>query len=118
MQQGKPIAFCSRSLTETESRWAQIEKEYLAISYSLSKFHQFVFGRHVTVKSDQKPLGAIHKKDIYKVSGFRPTSFHKGIQGIIRMRYINWFYAAETIDLGMKCLVMYIRRFDWGCSVI
>jgi hypothetical protein len=54
-QDGKPLAFCSRSLTETEQRYAQIEKEMLAVHYGLSKFHQYTFGRHTRVKTDHKP---------------------------------------------------------------
>ena len=40
LQKGKPIAYASRALTETETRYAQIEKEMLAIVFSLEKFHQ------------------------------------------------------------------------------
>ncbi|XP_072398160.1 uncharacterized protein [Diabrotica undecimpunctata] len=68
LQEGRPVAFASRGLTDTETRWAQIEKEYLAICYSLNKFHQFVYGRKVIIKSDHKPLVAINKKDIWKIS--------------------------------------------------
>lgn len=32
LQQGKLVAFCSCNMIDTDSRWAQIEKEYLAIS--------------------------------------------------------------------------------------
>uniref|UniRef100_A0A1Y1JV53 RNA-directed DNA polymerase n=1 Tax=Photinus pyralis TaxID=7054 RepID=A0A1Y1JV53_PHOPY len=68
LQGGKPVAFCSRSLTETETRYAQIEKEYLAICYSLNKFHQFIYGKRITVNSDHKPLVAIQEKDINKIT--------------------------------------------------
>ena len=41
LQGGKPIAFASRSLSECERRYAQIEKEMLAVTYGLEKFHIF-----------------------------------------------------------------------------
>ncbi|KAK3703506.1 hypothetical protein QZH41_002225 [Actinostola sp. cb2023] len=64
LQHGKPIAYVSRALTETEQRYAQIEKEMLAIVFSLEKFNQYVFGRHVKIQSDHKPLEAILKKPL------------------------------------------------------
>ena len=35
LQKGKPFAYASRALTDTETRYAQIEKEMLAIVFSL-----------------------------------------------------------------------------------
>ena len=37
-QDGKPVAFASRALTDTETRYAQIEKELLAIVFSVEFF--------------------------------------------------------------------------------
>lgn len=65
LQEGRPIAFAARTLTPTESRWAQIEKEMLAIVFGCEKFHQFIYGhRQVTVESDHKPLETIFKKPL------------------------------------------------------
>ena len=41
LQGGKSIAFASRSMSESERRYAQIEKEMLAVTYGLEKFHQY-----------------------------------------------------------------------------
>jgi hypothetical protein len=62
LQDGHPIAFASRALTDAETRYAQIEKELLAILFACEKFTQFVYGRCTTVHSDHKPLEAIFKK--------------------------------------------------------
>lgn len=64
MQNGQPIAFASRGLTEPETRYAQIEKEMLAVVFALQKFDQYVCGRPVTIQSDHKPLGAISNKPL------------------------------------------------------
>ena len=40
LQNGKPIEYASRSLTNTETRYAQIEKEMLVIVLSLKRFNQ------------------------------------------------------------------------------
>ncbi|KAK3703041.1 hypothetical protein QZH41_018854 [Actinostola sp. cb2023] len=64
LQNGQPIAFASRALTDTKTRYAPIEKEMLAVVFALNKFDQYVYGRPVTVNSDHKPLEAIAKKPL------------------------------------------------------
>lgn len=51
LQEGKPLAYASRSraLSDTETRFATIEKEMLVIVFSVEKWHQQTYGRHVTV---------------------------------------------------------------------
>ncbi|KAL2080104.1 hypothetical protein ACEWY4_023897 [Coilia grayii] len=49
LQNNKPVAFASRALTETETHYAQIEKELLALVYACQKFHDYIYGRPVTV---------------------------------------------------------------------
>ena len=44
LQEGRPIAYTSRALTDTEERYAQIGKEMLAIVFSLEKFNQYTLG--------------------------------------------------------------------------
>ncbi|XP_060070555.1 uncharacterized protein K02A2.6-like [Ylistrum balloti] len=65
MQNGQPIAYASRALTDVETRYAQIEKELLAVVFGLEKFHHYVYGRFVLVQSDHKPLEMIIKKSIH-----------------------------------------------------
>lgn len=65
-QDDKPIAFASRTLTDTERNYAQIEKEMLAVTFGLEKFHHYTFGRQTTVVTDHNPLVAISKKPLYK----------------------------------------------------
>ena len=64
VQEGKPVAFASRALTPAQQKYAQIEKELLAIVYGCNKFHQYVYGRTVHVESDHKPLEAIMQKNL------------------------------------------------------
>lgn len=44
LQDSHPVAFSSRSLTDTEMRYAQIEKEMLSIVHACVKFHNYIFG--------------------------------------------------------------------------
>ena len=65
MQQGQPVAYASRALTDTGTRYAQIETELLAIVFGVTKFHHYAYGRHVTIESDHKPLEMIVQKPIH-----------------------------------------------------
>lgn len=65
LQQGKPVAYASRALTDVETQYAQIEKELLAVVFGLEKFHQYTYGRDVKVQSDHKPLEIIMKKPLH-----------------------------------------------------
>ena len=60
----KPIAYASKSLTESQKRYAQIEKELYAVVFGCEHFHQFVYGRHITIHTDHKPLVSIVKKPL------------------------------------------------------
>ena len=52
----KPIAYASRSLNTSEARYAQIDKESLAIIFGVTKFHKYLVGRKFTIHTDHKPL--------------------------------------------------------------
>lgn len=64
MQEGRPLAFASRALTPAERNYAQIEKELLAIVFAAERFHQYTYGRPVSVRSDHKPLEMIFVKPL------------------------------------------------------
>ncbi|UYV66753.1 K02A2.6-like [Cordylochernes scorpioides] len=44
------------TLSETEKRYAQIEKEALAITWACKKFKQYIQGLVITLETDHKPL--------------------------------------------------------------
>ena len=52
----KPVAYASRSLSETEQRYAQIEKEALALTWACEKFSIYFLGKRFQVETDHKPL--------------------------------------------------------------
>jgi transposase InsO family protein len=52
----KPVAFASRSLTETEKRYSQIEKEALALVWACERFSTYVIGKPIKLETDHKPL--------------------------------------------------------------
>ena len=68
MQDNKPVIYASRSLTDAEKRYSNIERELLAASWSLEKLHHYVYGKKVTIETDHKPLESIWKKSISSAS--------------------------------------------------
>ena len=65
MQNGQPVAYASRALTSAETRYAQIEKELLAVLFACQRFDAYVYGRaNVNVESDHKPLEIIMRKTL------------------------------------------------------
>ena len=55
----RPVAYASRSLTNSEQNFSQLEKEALAIVFSIKKFHQDVYGCKFILQTDHKPLTMI-----------------------------------------------------------
>lgn len=51
-----PIAFASRQLNKAERNYSVIEKELLAIVWSVKHFHVFLWGKTFRIFCDQKPI--------------------------------------------------------------
>ncbi|CAB3981992.1 retrotransposon-like family member retr-1 [Paramuricea clavata] len=95
LQDGYPVAYTSRSLTETESRYAQIEKELLAVQFSLDRFHQYVYGKEVIVESDHKPLEMIAKKSL----ALAPPRLQRLLLRIQKYNYTIVYKSAKEMAL-------------------
>lgn len=67
LQDGRPVAFASRTLTSAEKNYAQIEKEALAILFSCVRFEQYIIGKVIKLQSDHKPLQTLIKKPLLEV---------------------------------------------------
>ena len=52
----RPVAYASRSMTETERRYVQIDKEALAITWALEHWAEFLIRMKFNVETDHKPL--------------------------------------------------------------
>ena len=51
-----PVAYASNALTDAETRYAQTEKELLAVVFALERFNQYTYARTAEVETDLKPL--------------------------------------------------------------
>lgn len=62
------ISYTSKSLSPTEQRYCQTEKEALAIVWSIENFKLYLLGREFELETDHRPLTMI----------FKPTSQPSG----------------------------------------
>lgn len=59
----KPVGFFSRTLTKTERKYSQIEKEALACVVGVTRFHSYLWGHHFVLQIDHKPLLTLFNKN-------------------------------------------------------
>ena len=64
LQEGKPIAFASKTLTEMEQRYANIERELLAVVWGAERLRTYLYGCKFQVESNHKPLEMICRKNL------------------------------------------------------
>ncbi|KAK3885281.1 hypothetical protein Pcinc_010488 [Petrolisthes cinctipes] len=86
LQEGKPVAYASRSLTSAEKNYAQIEKEMLAIVFATHRFDQLIYGLPVIqVQMDHKPLESILRRLINDAPNKRLQSM------MLKLQRYNWY---------------------------
>ena len=64
----RPIAYASKSLSETEQNYANIERELLGVVFSLETFKHFTSGRKTIIITDHKPLTSLFSKCLANTS--------------------------------------------------
>ena len=52
----KPIAYASKSMSETEKRYSQIEKEAIALVWACEKLADYIIEKHIQIETDHKLL--------------------------------------------------------------
>ncbi|XP_046408442.1 uncharacterized protein K02A2.6-like [Ischnura elegans] len=85
----KAVSFASRSLTDTEQRYAQIEKEALALTWACEKFTSYIQGSHFILRTDHKPL--------VPLLSTKPLSDLSARLQRFRMRLLGYQYTIEHV---------------------
>ncbi|XP_031330692.1 uncharacterized protein K02A2.6-like [Photinus pyralis] len=92
----KPVSYASRKMSETESRYAQIEREALAATWACEKFQMYLLGKHFSLRTDHKPL--------VQLLGTKPLSDLSARLQRFRMRLMQYSYNVEYIP-GKKMII-------------
>ena len=68
LQDNNPVYYASCTLTAAENNYQSLEKKCMAAVWGMEKFHYFLYGKHFTLQTDQKPLVSIFQKHMIDVS--------------------------------------------------
>ena len=91
VQNGHPIIYVSRLLSDVETRYCHTEKEALAIVWGCERLHMYLYGSRFTLHTDHMPL-----LTLYSTKG-KPSS-----------RILRWALRLQQYDFKIK----YIKGQD------
>ena len=81
------VAMASRSLTDTESRYSNLERKCLAVTYGLEKLEYYLLDRNVTVGTDYSPLEQLFKKNINEAPSRLQTLLLRCLRFDVNVQY-------------------------------
>ena len=83
----RPIAHVSRTMTPTEKRYAQIEKEALALTWACERFSDYLIYLQFHLQTDHKPLvPLLSNKNLDKL----PIRVQRFRRRLMRYSFIRW----------------------------
>lgn len=86
------LYYASRSLTQTEQRYSQVEREALAVYWAIFRFNLYVYGNSFTVVTDHKPLLPLFNNPASKP----PTRIERWIVGLQGYRFTLEYQPGAT----------------------
>lgn len=87
----RPIAYTSRTLNVAGRRYSQIDRESLAIVFTVSKFYKYLFWLKFTLWTDHRPLTFIFKQQ-------------KGSSQVVANRLQRYAFFLSSFDFEIKYL--------------
>jgi len=85
------LQYASQTLTNTQRKYAQIDREAYAIIFGIKKFHQYLYGHKFTLITDHRPLVQIF-------SPSKPLPAYTAL----RMQHYAVFLQGYTFDIKYK----------------
>ena len=93
----QPVAFTSNSLSSTEQRYSQLEKECLAICNTFGKFDHWLFGKSdITVHTDHQPLETIYQKPLHQ----SPARLQKMLMRLQRYQFSLQYKKGTSLHIA------------------
>ena len=106
------VAMASRSLSNTESRYSNIEIECLAVIFGLEKFEYYLLGRHTLVETDHSPLEQIFKKNIAEAPARLQRLLLSCMKFDIEVRYRRGETIPVADTLSCVCTAMEVTEVE------
>ena len=97
-----------------KSLYSNIEREMLGIVFGLERFHQCVYGWHVEVHTDHKPLESIYTKHLFAVAPRLARMLLRIQQYDVSIKYVPGSYLklADALSRVNPCNTEPIRGLD------
>ena len=64
VQNNQSVSYASRKLTDVETRYSQLEREFMALLFTCKRFHGFIIGQKFIIESDNMPILIFFRKKI------------------------------------------------------
>lgn len=94
----RPLQYASQTLTVTQQKYSQVDKEAYAIIFGIRKFYQYLYGRRFILVTDNKPVSQI----------FSET---KGLPTLSAMRMQHYAAFLQSFDYSIR-----FRRSSEHCN--
>ncbi|PAA86570.1 hypothetical protein BOX15_Mlig030946g1 [Macrostomum lignano] len=91
-QDGHPVMYFSRRLSEAESRYSNVEREALAIVWAMERARQFLLGTCFSLRTDHRPLEFLfgRRRQLPKVANARLLRWAIRLMGFdFRIEYVK-----------------------------
>ena len=86
LQEGRPVVFMSKALTDTQSRYSNIEHKILGVVTGVKHCHKYLFGKQFILYMDHKPIENLVLKPLVDTSPrvqrlmLRLSQYHMDVQ--------------------------------------
>ena len=100
IQNNHPISLASKALDSTQQSYSVIKKELLVICFGCIKFHKYIFGKKVTIKTVHKPLVNIMTNPLHSLTA-RVQCMHMCFQNYnLQVKYVkgSQTYIADSLS--------------------